>query len=126
MKPFTAFFSWLRQTIDMLCARPDHLQRLSIIGSGIALYPLVCWLIWIMWKGFGSDPALLTKQIDWLGYMAIGILALFALVLITLLGTIKGIHIAGPGGVEVDLQTTAEAKDNDPPATVTTTTTTTQ
>lgn len=109
------FFAWLRNTVDTLCNRPDHLQRLSIIGSGCALYPLVIWLIWIMWKGFGTDPALLTKQIDWLGWISIGILGLFALVLITLLGTIKGIHISGPGGVEVQLETrdTLDEDDHD-------------
>ena len=53
------------------------------------------------------------KQIDWLGWIAIGILSLFALVLITLLGTIKGIHISGPGGVEVQLETRDTAEDDD-------------
>jgi hypothetical protein len=33
------FFGWTRKTLDDLCERPDHLQRLSIIGSGFIMWP---------------------------------------------------------------------------------------
>lgn len=119
---FKNFFSWLRKTMDNLCDRPDHLQRLSIIGSGIAVYPLIIWLVFIMWKGFGHDPHLLSKQIDWMGWIAMGILGIFALIIVTVLGTIKGIHIAGPGGVDIGIDTTAEPTPPPPSQTITTTT----
>lgn len=116
-----SFFSWLRQTVDTLCNRPDHLQRLAIIGSGMAVYPLVVMAYLVMWRGASN---LHVNQIDWLGWYGVGFLMLLALVIITLLGTIKGIHISGPGGIEVQLDTTAEAKDNDaPPSQIITTTT---
>lgn len=106
-KSIARFFSWLRRTIDMLCERPDHLQRLAVIGAGVALYPLLLAFIYIMWKGFGANPELLTKQIDWLGWMAVGVLTLFGLVIVTLLGTIKGVRISGPGGSGVEFETSA-------------------
>lgn len=110
---FSKFFSWLKQTVDTLCNRPDHLQRLAIIGSGMATYPLVLMAYLVMWQGSAHLNA---QQIAWLGWYGVGYLVIFALVIVTLLGTIKGIHITGPGGIEVQLDTTAEAKDNDPPA----------
>ncbi len=109
---FNNFFSWLRKTIDTLCDRPDHLQRLSIIGSGMAVYVMLWVLVGIIWLGFGKHIELMSQQLSILGIISYGLLGLFGLVVLTVLGTIKGIHIQAPGGVEVGIDTTAGDDDD--------------
>lgn len=101
------FFAWVRLTLDMLCDRPDHLQRLAIIGSGISLYPAVGLLIWIVWKGYAQTEALQHQSMGIMGIALYIFLALFGLVIVSLLGTIKGLRVSGPGGSSFEIETTA-------------------
>ncbi|AXQ68302.1 holin [Caulobacter phage CcrBL10] len=103
------FFRWVRLTLDNLCDRPDHLQRLSIIGSGMAAFPLILLIIHILvYFGLhGPDTAAALAVIPIIGNMGYGALALYALSQVALLGIIKGIRIAAPGGVNVAIETTA-------------------
>lgn len=100
---------WFARTIDTLCERPDHLQRLAIIGAGMFVYPLVVVLVFIVWLGFGprNDPAIVTQQLRIMGWALLGSMALWGLVVVTLLGTVKGLRVNGPGGVALEFETTA-------------------
>lgn len=100
---------WLSRTIDTLCERPDHLQRLAIIGAGMVVYPLVVGLILIVWLGFGprTDPAITVQQLKIMGWALLGSMGLWGLVVVTLLGTVKGLRVNGPGGVGLEVETTA-------------------
>jgi hypothetical protein len=107
-------FVWVRNTLDFLCDRPDHLQRLSIIGAGMSVYPAVFLLVglltWFAVKYQSTMDDVVRGLINF-GYI---FLALFALVIVALLGTIKGLRL-GPGGLEVI--TTADDPDVDPQTT---------
>lgn len=111
------FFRWLRDTMDVLCDRPDHLQRVSIMLSGMSLYPLfigmIVILVWFAITYPGLQAKIITGLINY-GYIFLG---LFALVIITMLGSIKGLKINAPGGVGMALVTTADDPDVDPTTT---------
>lgn len=101
------FFGWSRRTLDTICDRPDHLQRLAVIGSGVVMYPTFLAMVLIVWKGFGQHEALMPQQLNILGNTLLGVLALLALVVIALLGIIRGLRIQAPGGLGVDIETTS-------------------
>lgn len=107
---FRQFFDWMRQTLDFLCERPDHLQRLSIVGAGMSLYPAVVALTIVMiWFGV-SYPGVPAQIVGGLFNVIYFTLALFALVIVSMLGTIKGLKL-GPRGLE--LSTTFDDLDVD-------------
>lgn len=108
------FFTWTRQTLDMLCDRPDHLQRLAIIGAGISIYPAVAVLVWIVWRGYERTAELQSQSLAIMGVALYAMLALLGLVIVALLGTVKGLRI-GPRGLE--LTTIADDPDVDPSTT---------
>jgi len=105
----TAFFKWFGRTVDTLCERPDHLQRLAIIGAGMFVYPMIWAFVLIVWLGFGHGQPVevVLKQLNFIGYGMIGTLLLWGLVVVTLLGTIKGVRISGPGGFNAEFETSA-------------------
>lgn len=109
-----AFLSWLDRTVRTICDRPDHLQRLSIVGAGVATYPaiasMILVLIWFALDHPGAPPQIVGGLIN-IVYI---LLALYALVIVSMLGTIKGLRI-GPSGLEVS--TTADDPDVDPSTT---------
>lgn len=111
------FFSWLRRTLDELCERPDHLQRLSIIGSGFIMWPTMIGFALVVWLGYGRTPELQGKSLDFMGMALLGSMGLWALVVIALLGIIKGFSVSGPGGVGVSITTTADDPDVAPATT---------
>lgn len=104
-----AFFTWIRVTLDTLCDRPDHLQRLSIIGSGMAAYPLIGVIIAILvYFGLhGPDTSAALLVIPIIGALGYGAMALYALSQVALLGIIKGVRLTAPGGVNVEIETTS-------------------
>jgi hypothetical protein len=106
-----AFISWVDRSVRMICDRPDHLQRLAIAGAGIAIYPVIGALIWIVWRGFERTPALQQQSLGIMGFALYGMLGLFGLVVVAMLGTVKGLKIEGPGGLGVELSTTAESPE---------------
>lgn len=116
-KNMSRFFLWLRQTMDILCDRPDHLQRVSIIMAGVSLYPLFIGMIVILvvFAVLYTDNQrqIISGLINY-GYIFLG---LFALVIISMLGTIKGLSLRGPGGSGLHLVTTADDPDVDPTTT---------
>lgn len=103
----TRFLTWLNGVVERLCDRPDHLQRLSIVGAGVAVYPLIAVMIGILvW--FGVNPAAAAPLVvPIIGNIAYGLLGLFGLVVVALLGIIKGVRASLPGGASVEIQTTS-------------------
>lgn len=112
------FWTWCRQTLDMLCDRPEHLQRLSIIGAGFTSGLMVVGVIAILtWFG-QSAPALAMLVVPILGSALYMLIGAFIICIIVLLGLIKGLQslkASLPGGTLVEIETT--------PSTTTTTTT---
>ncbi|WP_312084705.1 hypothetical protein [Brevundimonas sp.] len=114
---FKHFLLWLRRTLDKLCERPDHLQRLSIIGSGLIMWPTLIGFALVVWLGYGKTEALQAQSLNFLGMALLASMALWALVVIALLGIIKGFSVSGPGGVGVSITTTADDPDVAPATT---------
>lgn len=111
------FASWARRALAELCARPDRLQRVSIIMAGVSLYPLFIGMIVILvvfavlYRDHQSQ--IIASLINY-GYIFLG---LFALVIISMLGTIKGLSLRVPGGGGLALTTTADDPVVDPSTT---------
>ena len=103
------FFGWCRRTLDMLCDRPDHLQRISIIGAGFKSGLLVVGVIALLtWFGT-SSPALALLVVPILGNALYMLIGAFIICIIVLLGLIKGLqslkaHL--PGGALVEIEAT--------------------
>ncbi|UTC29892.1 putative holin protein [Bajunvirus bajun] len=109
---------WIARTVDTLCDRPDHLQRLSIIGSGISIFPMIASMVALL-VFFGLRTDVLAEMVvPILGYVTYGMLMLFALAQIALLGIIRGFRVNGPGGFGVEIETTS-GDDDDAPTTTT-------
>jgi hypothetical protein len=117
--------NWISRTIESLCNRPDHLQRLAIVAAGCVMYPTVWGLILIVWKGFGDHPTLYPQQLQILGWALLGSMVLWGLVVVALLGIVKGIKVEGPGGVGIELTTTSSTSPDDAGAPLQQTTVTT-
>lgn len=81
---------------------PDMVQKVGIVGAGVAVYPLVVWLIWIVWKGHWASSNQ-PQQLEILGRMSLGAMGLLALVIVALLGVVKGIKAELPGGASIDV-----------------------
>ena len=113
-KNTSRFFSWVRRTLDELCERPDHLQRLSIIGSGFVMWPTMIFFSLVVWLGYGRTPELQAQSMNFLGFALLGSMALWGLVVVALIGIIKGVSVSGPGGISVSVQTTADDPDVSP------------
>lgn len=109
------FFGWLRRTLDVLCDRPDHLQRVSIIASGFVMWPTMIGFALIVWLGYGPEHG--AQSLNYMGFALVGSMLLWGLVIIALLGIVKGVRVAGPGGMSVSIQTTADDPDVDPTTT---------
>lgn len=108
------FFPWARETLDMLCNSPDHLQRLAIIGAGIVVQVTMWTAMLIVWRGYDRTAELQAQSLNFMGWSLMGSMGLWGLVVVTLLGTIKGLKIAGPGGFGIDLSTTFDDPDVGP------------
>lgn len=119
------FFTWSRQTLDSLCNRPDHLQRIAVMGAGVVMYPLVVGMILIVWLGYSRTPELQSQSLSIMGWALLASMGLWGLVVVTMLGTIKGLKFDGPGGMGVEITTIADDPDIDPGTTRVTTVATT-
>lgn len=103
------FFSWVRATLDMLCDRPDHLQRLSVIGAGASLYPVLIACLAMLWTIGTGSPALALAALPLIFQFSVGIMILLGLVIVVLIGLVKGLTTFKanlPGG-SVEIETTA-------------------
>jgi len=114
---FNAFFGWVRRTLDMLCDRPDHLQRISIIGAGMSLYPLILGMIALLVFFAFKFPNVVVQVTGGLINFVYVFMGLFALVIVSMLGTIKGLSLRGIGGSGITITTTADDPDVDPTTT---------
>lgn len=107
---FKAVARRIASIVEKLCDHPEHLQRLAIIFAGVFAYPLVWGLVFIVWKGFDSK-VFGAKQLEILGQALMGSMVLWGLVIVALLGIVKGVKAQLPGGAgfEVDIDNTKEA-----------------
>lgn len=108
------FLGWLGPVVRNICDHPTHMQRLGIIGAGIVMYPTVLLFAAIVWLGYSRTPALQAQSLNFMGSALLGSMALWGLVVIAVLGIIKGVSVSGPGGVSLSLTTTADDPDVDP------------
>lgn len=110
------FFRWLRDTLDMLCDRPNHLQRLSAIGAGMAVGIFVIALVAIItWFGTQSAPLALVV-VPILGNALYGFIAVFAICVVVIMALVRGlgsVNFTGPNGVGLSLETTDKVPDAD-------------
>lgn len=106
--------AWLSRAVRHICDHPAHLQRLSIIGAGAIMWPTMVGLILIVWLGYSRTPELQAQSLNFLGLALLSSMALWGLVVVATLGIVKGLRVAGPGGVGVSIQTTADDPDMDP------------
>lgn len=111
-KNISKFFAWLEPIVRHVCDHPEHMQRLSIIGSGIIMWPTVIGFALIVWKGYGEAQA--DQSLNFMGMALIGSMLLWGLVVVALLGIVKGLRLGGPAGMSVEITTTADDPDVDP------------
>lgn len=107
-----AFTAWLGRTVRYICDHPTHLQRLSIIGAGVIMWPTMVGFALVVWLGYARTPELQSQSLNFMGLALLGSMALWALVVIAVLGIVKGLSVTGPGGVGLSL-TTIVADDPD-------------
>lgn len=109
--------AWLSRVVRHLCDHPAHLQRLSIIGAGVVMYPTVLAFALVVWLGYARTPELQAQSLNFMGAALLSSMALWGLVVVAILGIVKGVRVAGPGGVSVAVTTTADDPDVDPSTT---------
>ena len=110
-KNLSRFFQWLESVVRNICDHPSHMQRLSIIGAGVVMYPTVLLFAAIVWLGYARTPQLQAQSLNFMGSALLASMALWGLVVIAILGVVKGLTVAGPGGLSVNVQTTADDPD---------------
>nr|WP_313427060.1 hypothetical protein [Brevundimonas diminuta] len=110
------FFGWLGRTVRFICDHPSHLQRLSIIGAGVIMWPTMVGFTLIVWLGYARTPDLQSQSLNFMGLALLSSMALWGLVVVATLGIIKGFSVSGPGGVGLSLTTIADDPDVDPGA----------
>lgn len=100
-------FAWvwsnIKRIVKTLCEHPSHLQRWAIIGAGLVLFPTVWVFVWLVRYSFGDQPQLYAQQLGILGNALYGVLALWGLTIVALLGIIRGLNVMFPGGASVDV-----------------------
>lgn len=111
------FFAWLEPVVRNICDHPSHMQRLSIIGAGMVMYPTVLAFALVVWLGYGRTAELQAQSLNFMGAALLSSMALWGLVVVAILGVVKGVTVAGPGGLSVAVQTTADDPDVAPATT---------
>jgi len=109
------FFGWARRTLDGLCERPDHLQRLAVVGAGVIMWPTLVGFALVVWLGYGPEHG--AQSLNFMGMALLASMALWGLVVVATLGIVKGLSVTGPGGVGVSLTTIADDPDVGPSTT---------
>lgn len=110
LDPVRRCFRWLRDTLDMICDRPDHMQRLSVVGFGLGSGMFVGTFTYLLVRYGDRTDELASQVVPILGNALYGSLGLMALGAVVLLGLIKGIggfQIQTPGGISIGIQTTS-------------------
>ncbi|MFN3836834.1 MAG: hypothetical protein ACK4MI_03885 [Brevundimonas sp.] len=105
------FTDWLGRAVRNICDHPAHLQRLSIIGAGVVMYPTLLGFALVVWLGYSRTPELQAQSLNFMGMALLASMALWGLVVVAVLGIIKGFSVSGPGGVGVSITTTADDPD---------------
>lgn len=107
------FFGWIGRTAET----PAGLQRLGIIGAGLVMWPTMIGFALVVWRGFDRTPELQSQALHFMGVALLACLALWGLVVVALVGIVKGVRVSAPGGVGVSIQTTADDPDVAPSTT---------
>lgn len=114
--PFVYVWDHFKRVVKALCENPAHLQRWAIIGAGVTQYLGLAGMIGLLvW--FGMNPFVnAALVIPIFGFIAYGHLAIMALVVIALLGIIRGVKAVLPTGasIEVDLTDNKDTPNNEP------------
>lgn len=80
--------------------RAAPLRLWAMIGAGPALTMGAGWLAWVIWRG-GWPAEMAGKQLDFLGFALLGVLAIIAVIIVTLAAVrVKG---SGPGGLSLEI-----------------------
>lgn len=108
------FFAWLEPVVRNICDHPSHMQRLGIIGAGMVMYPTVLLFAGIVWLGYARTPELQSQSLNFMGMALLSSMALWGLVVVAILGVVKGVSVSAPGGLSVGITTTADDPDVDP------------
>lgn len=110
LNPLRRFFRWTRDTLDMICDRPDHMQRLAVVGFGLGSGALTIAFIYLLVRYGDQSPDLAMMVVPILGnglYAAMGLMALGAVVILGLIRGIGGFQIQTPGGINIGIRTTS-------------------
>lgn len=85
----------------------SYFHRATMLAAGLMTYPLVLALVGIVWKG-GWEAANQDKQLDILGIISVGIIAILGLILVGIMGIVRSIKATLPTGASVDIDITDE------------------
>ena len=110
LDPVRRFFRWVRDTLDMICDRPDHMQRLSLVGFGLGVGCLTIAFITLLVHYGEKSEQLAMMVVPILGngmYASLGLMGLGAVVLLGLIKGIGGFRIQTPGGINIGIDTTS-------------------
>lgn len=116
--PFPYCWGQFKRVVKALCDHPNHLQRWAIIGAGLSQYVLLYGMIGLLvW--FGTNPFVnAALVIPIFGNIALASLAIIGLVVVALLGIIRGVKAMLPNGTSVEIDLTDKNDKhgpNDPP-----------
>lgn len=74
MRKFTA---WLGGAVRHICDQLAHLQRLSIIGAGVVIYPTLIGFALVVWLGYARTPELQSQSLNFMGMALLSGMALW-------------------------------------------------
>lgn len=107
-----SWFSELKRIARDLCERPGLREQWAILLAGMSVYPMIVAMVAILvW--FGTHPAVATALVvPIFGNLAYGLLALFALVIVALLGIIRKVQATLPNGTGLTVEMDDEEQQN--------------
>lgn len=119
LDPLRRFFRWTRETLDMICDRPAHMQRLAAIGFGLGAGAITLLFIYLLVHYGEKSQELAMMVVPILGhglYISMALMGLGALVVLGLIKGIGGVNIQTPGGINIGIRTqSGEAAGDDAP-----------
>ena len=108
LDPLRRFFRWTRDTLDMICDRPAHMQRLASIGFGLGAGAITLLFIALLVHYGEKSHDLAMQVVPILGnglYVSMALMGLGAIVVLGLIKGIGGVNIQTPGGVNIGIRT---------------------
>jgi hypothetical protein len=111
---FSGFAAEVKRIVTEICDRPGHREQWAILLSGLALYPSIGAMIGLLvW--FGMNPFInAALVIPWFGWIAVGFLILFGVVVLALLKIVRSLNVTLPNGIQmgVDLVDSKDTTDD--------------